>query len=179
MSNHWPILLAALVVAAAASVGMYRHEQLAEVASQPPVVKPLQAQAAATFPDGRYANLFVFLLVPAFGHTVDENQKALDDLLVRFESQKVDAETLARVKTKVRAGLIRRLASNAGLASMLTAYYGSYGDWRKLFTSLDDLNKVTADDVQRVALKYFDPASRTVAYTVSNAPAASKGARPR
>jgi predicted Zn-dependent peptidase len=139
----------------------------------------LQAQAAATFPDGRYANLFVFLLVPAFGHTVDENQKALDDLLVRFESQKVDAETLARVKTKVRAGLIRRLASNAGLASMLTAYYGSYGDWRKLFTSLDDLNKVTADDVQRVALKYFDPASRTVAYTVSNAPAASKGARPR
>ena len=82
------------------------------------------------------------------------------------------------MKTKVRAGLIRRLGSNAGLASVLTVYYATYGDWRKLFTSLDDLNKVTADDVQRVALKYFDPASRTVAYTVSNAPAA-RGARPR
>ncbi len=138
----------------------------------------LEAEAQATFPDGRYPNLFVFFLVPAFGHSVEENQKAVDDLLTRFASQKTDAETLARVKTKVRAGLIRRLGSNAGLASVLTVYYATYGDWRKLFTSLDDLNKVTADDVQRVALKYFDPASRTVAYTVSNAPAA-RGARPR
>jgi len=75
------------------------------------------------------------------------------------------------VKTKVRAGLIRRLDSNAGLASLLTTYYASYGDWRKLFTSLDDLNKVTAGDVQRVAIKYFAPASRTVAYIMANAPA--------
>jgi predicted Zn-dependent peptidase len=132
----------------------------------------LQAQAVATFPDARYPNLFIFFLVPAQGHTVDDNQKALDDLLARFEAQPVDAESLARVKTKVRAGLIRRLASNAGLASALTAYYATYGDWRKLFTSLDDLNKVTAEDVQRVAVKYFAPSSRTVAYTVAAAPAA-------
>lgn len=131
----------------------------------------LQAQAAATFPDGHYPNLFVFILVPSQGHTIEDNQKALDDLLVRFASQKVDAETLARVKTKVRAGLIRRLASNSGLASALTAYYAAYGDWRKLFTSLDDLNKVTADDVQRVAVKYLAAASRTVAYTVPGAQA--------
>ncbi len=131
----------------------------------------LQAQAVATFPDGRYPNLFVFFLVPSLGHTVDENQAALDDLITRFEAKKVDAETLARVKTKVRAGLIRRLGSNAGLASVLTTYYATYGDWRKMFTSLDDLNKVTADDVQRVAIRYFAPASRTVTYSVSNAPA--------
>ena len=129
----------------------------------------LQASAVATYPDGRYPNLFVFFLVPSRGHTVDENQKALDELLIKFESSKVDAEALARVKTKVRAGLIRRLGSNAGLASVLTTYYAAYGDWRKLFTSLDDINKVTADDVQRVALRYFNPAHRTIAYTVTTA----------
>ena len=135
----------------------------------------LQAQAAATFPDGKYPNLFVFFLVPSRGHTVEENRRALDELLVQFESKKVDNETLSRVKTKVRAGLIRRLASNGGLASLLTTYYGAYGDWRKLFTSLDDLNKVTADDVQRVAAKYFDSASRTIAYTVPPAMPAAGG----
>jgi predicted Zn-dependent peptidase len=136
----------------------------------------LEAEAAATFPAGRYPNLFVFYLAPSMGHTVEENQKALDSLLAHFEASTVDAETLARVKTKARAGVIRRLDSNSGLASLLTTFYANYGDWRKLFTSLTDLDKVTADDVQRVAKKYFVPISRTVSYT-SPAPASGGGVR--
>ena len=128
----------------------------------------LEAEAGDSYPDSRYPNLFLFFLAPALGHTVDENEKALEDLLTRFEAQKVDAETLARVKTKARAGVIRRLDSNPGLASLLTAYYAAYGDWRKLFTSLDELDKVTADDVQRVARQYFVRPSRTTAYTVNS-----------
>ncbi len=128
----------------------------------------LEAEVADSYPDSRYPNLFLFFLAPALGHSVEENQKALEDLLTGFEAQKVDAETLARVKTKARANLIRRLASNPGLASVLTAYYAAYGDWRKLFTSLDEIDKVTADDVQRVARRYFVTASRTTAYTVDS-----------
>jgi len=124
----------------------------------------LSAQAVSTYPDGRYPNLFLFFLVPSLGHTVEENEKALDDLLSRFEAAKVDAETLARVKTKARAAVIRRLDSNPGLASLLTAYYANYGDWRKLFTSIDDYNRVTAEDVQRAARQYFVPVNRTMAY---------------
>jgi predicted Zn-dependent peptidase len=109
--------------------------------------------------------------------TVDENEKALYDIIERFKKDKIDAATLQRVKTKTRAGLIRRLDSNSGLANLLTTYYAAYGDWRKLFTGLDDLDKVTADDVQRVARKYFVPESRTVAYTVQPAAGAAP-ARP-
>lgn len=129
----------------------------------------LAAEAGDSFPDSRYPNLFIFFIAPNLGHTVAENEQELDALLKRFEAGKVDAETLARVKTKARAAVIRRLASNPGLASLLTAYYAAYGDWRKLFTSLNDLDKVTADDVQRVARKYFVTSSRTVAYTMSPA----------
>jgi predicted Zn-dependent peptidase len=46
----------------------------------------------------------------------------------------------------------------------LTSYYVNYGDWRKLFTSLDDINRVTADDVQRVARQYLITNSRTEAF---------------
>jgi predicted Zn-dependent peptidase len=123
------------------------------------------AQGLATFPDGRYPNLFVFFLAPSQGHTVDENQKALDDLLARFKATPVDAETLQRAKTQARANVIRLLGSNNGLARLLALSYAGYGDWRKLFTSLDDFNRVTAGDVQRVAQKYFIPANRTIAYT--------------
>ena len=57
------------------------------------------------------------------------------------------------------------------MADALTFYYANYGDWRKLFTSIDDINKVTADDVVRVAKQYLIPDTRTVVYTVQ--PAAS------
>ncbi|HVP46785.1 MAG TPA: hypothetical protein VMT32_09385, partial [Bryobacteraceae bacterium] len=67
-----------------------------------------------------------------------------------------------------------------GLAQLLTSYYVNYGDWRKLFTSLDDINRVTADDVQRVARKYFITNARTEAFnfqppqaTAEQAPAPS------
>src|SRR5579864_7269206 len=121
---------------------------------------------AATFPAGKYPNLFLFLLVPAAGKTIEENEKEFYDVLERFKKEKVDDVTLTRVKTKARAAVIRQLDNNSGLASLLTTIYVAYGDWRKLFTSLDDVNKVTADDIQRVARTYFIPESRTVALTI-------------
>jgi predicted Zn-dependent peptidase len=126
----------------------------------------LEAETGATFPSGRYPNLFVFLFVPSPGHTVEENLKACYEILERLKKEKVDDATLARVKTKSRASLIRQLDSNSGMASELTYYYVNYGNWRKVFTGLDDINKVTADDVQRVAQACFVEPSRTVTSTV-------------
>src|SRR5437879_295356 len=133
------------------------------------------AGTEAAFPGDKYPSLFMFYLVPAVGHTVDENQKLLNDILEGFKKQKVDTETLARVKTKTRASLIRRLDNNADLAQLLTAYYVAFGDWRKLFTSIDDTDKVTADDVQRVSRTYFITNARTVAFNFQPpAPSAQK-----
>jgi len=126
----------------------------------------LAAEAQATFPDGKYPNLFIFFLVPNLGHSLEENEKACYEIIEKLKTQTVDDATLQRIKTKIRAGLIRQLDSNAGLASELTSYYVNYGDWRKLFTGIDDIDKVTAQDVQRVARKYLVPETRTVAYTV-------------
>jgi predicted Zn-dependent peptidase len=123
----------------------------------------LAAGAEDSLPGGKYPNLFFFYLIPGRGHTALENEKELDTILENFEKQKIDEATLARVKVKTRAGLIHRLDSNAGLAQLLATYYANYGDWRKLFTSIDDIEKVTADDVQRVAKQYFTPQNRTIA----------------
>jgi predicted Zn-dependent peptidase len=137
-----------------------------------------QAQAVATHPDGRFPNMFVFQLVPAQGRTVEENQRALEDLLQRFKSTPVDAQLLARAKAQGRANVIRRMTSNRDIAGLLALYASNYGDWRKLFTALDDLNQVKAEDVQRAANRCFVSTGRTTVYTVqpgqSNAPAPPK-----
>ena len=125
----------------------------------------LAAQADATFPGGKYPGLFLFVLVPAQGHTLEENEKELDAMLTKFVSEPIDEAALARVKTKTRAGLIRQLDSNEGLAQLLASYHVNYGNWRVLFTGLEDIDKVTAADVQRVAKQYFTAKNRTIAST--------------
>jgi predicted Zn-dependent peptidase len=62
------------------------------------------------------------------------------------------------------------------MADALTSYHANYGDWRKLFTSIDDTDKVTADDVMRVAKQYLVPETRTVGYTVTPPAGASPAA---
>jgi predicted Zn-dependent peptidase len=126
----------------------------------------LEAGAESEFPGGKYPSLFFFYLVPGLGHTAVENEKELDSLIVNLKKEKVDEAALARVKTRTRAGLIRQLDNNAGLAQLLASYHANYGDWRKLFTSLDELDKVTADDVRRVVRQYFTAENRTVAVTL-------------
>jgi predicted Zn-dependent peptidase len=136
----------------------------------------LGAAAESSFPGGKYPNLFLFFLVPNRGHSVDENEKACYQIIERLKTQKVSDDTLQRIKTKVRAALIRRLDSNSGMADALTSYHANYGDWRKLFTSIDDTDKVTADDVMRVAKQYLVPETRTVGYTVTPPAGASPAA---
>lgn len=126
----------------------------------------LGAMAIATFPGGKYPGMFLVYSVPNAGRTVEENEEAIYGILEKLKKEKVDEATLARVKTKIRASLIRQLDSNSGMASQLTHYYVNYGNWRKLFTGIEEINKVTADDVQRVARKYFFEDNRTVAFTV-------------
>ncbi|HEY7337563.1 MAG TPA: pitrilysin family protein, partial [Bryobacteraceae bacterium] len=133
----------------------------------------LESESLATFPGGKYPSLFIFFVAPAQGHTIEENEKEIDAIIDRVKKEKVDPESLQRVKTKLRAALIRKLDSNSGLAAELCSYEANFGDWRKLFTELDDYNKVTADDVMRVAKTYLVQNSRTIAYTY--APAQAQG----
>ena len=138
----------------------------------------LGAFAQASYPGGKYPNLFLFFLVPNQGHTVEENEKACYEIIEKLKTQKVDEGTLNRIRTKVRAALIHRLDSNSGMGEALTFYHVNYGDWRKMFTAIDELDKVTAEDVQRVARQYLVADNRSVAYTIAPPPAeaaSSKG----
>lgn len=125
----------------------------------------LEAGAESEFPGGKYPSLFFFYLIPGLGHTAAENEKELDSIIANLKKEKVDAAALARVKVRTRANLIRQLDDNAGLAQLLATYYAAYGDWKRLFTDLDEIDKVTADDVQRVVRQYFTNDNRTVAVT--------------
>ena len=127
----------------------------------------LAAGADPTYPGGKYPGLFFCYLVPALGKSLEENEKAFDAVLDRLRKDPIDAASLQRVKAKTRGNLIRQLDSNSGLAQLLASAYANYGDWRKIFTELDEVDKVTAQDVQRVANQYLTASNRTAGWLIS------------
>ena len=116
-------------------------------------------------PGNKYPSLFLFYAVPARGHTNAESEDAIDAEIERLKTELATPEELAKAKTRARASLVRQLASNSGLASQLTFYHVLTGDWRNLFKQLDKIDKVTAEDIQRVAKEYFITKNRTVGVT--------------
>ena len=127
----------------------------------------LQVGAFPGFPGNKYPNLFVFYAFPAKDHTVEEMEEAIDAEIERIKTELVGEEELSGVKTRTRANFIRGLRSNSGMAGQLTFFEGVTGDWRNLFKVVEQINAVTAEDIQRVANEYFQKKNRTVGMLVT------------
>ncbi|MCI0353522.1 MAG: insulinase family protein [Acidobacteria bacterium] len=127
------------------------------------------------FPGDKYPHLFTFFAVPAAGHTPQEMGEAIRAEVERLKTEDVSDEELQSVKTRAKADLIRGLASNQGLANQLGEAQQRYGDWREIFREVEKIEKVTKEDVRRVANQTFVPTNRTVAMIESTKPAAKGG----
>jgi len=130
------------------------------------------------FPGIKYASLFGFYAIPTPGHTAAELQSAFKEEIDRVKNEDVSGTELEMVKTRAKANLIRGLGDNNGLAAQLAIYQARYGDWRELFYNIDRLQKVTKEDIRRVANATFVPINRTVAIVQTAAPAATPSENP-
>ena len=122
----------------------------------------LSAQGFSGFPGDKYPNLMLFYALTAPNRTVEQVATGLRAEIEKLKTEPVSAIELDRVKTQAKAGLLRSLDSNSGMAQLLMEYEVKTGSWRNLFKELERLNAVTAADVQRVAVATFKPENRTI-----------------
>lgn len=122
----------------------------------------VQAGGFPGMPGQKYPGLFLFYAFTAPGQSNDTVEKALLDEISRLQNELVGTEELDGVKRRARAGLIRSLDDNMGMAQALASWQALTGDWRNLFRQLDRINAVTPADIQRVAKLAFVPNNRTV-----------------
>ena len=129
----------------------------------------ISAGAFPGFPGQKYPNLFVFYSFPAQGRTNVENEEMILTEIETLKTDLVSEVELKKVKRRAKAGLIHSLRSSSGLASTLCSSEFLLGDWRELFKSLDRIDKVTAEDIKRVANEYFVSSNRSVGEIVTEA----------
>lgn len=127
----------------------------------------LSAQGFSGFPGDKYPNLMLFYALTAPGHTVDEVALGLRKEIDRLKTTLVSMPELERVKTQARAGVLRSLKSNMGMAQLLLEYEVKTGSWRNLFEELEAVEAVSSDDIQRVARATFVARNRTVGRLLS------------
>src|SRR5699024_8246183 len=127
----------------------------------------LAVQALNGYPGEKYESMFLTFAVPNQGIGVDTLEATILKEIEKVKQGDLTQEELDRVRTNARANLIRSLDSNSGLAQALASAESQQGDWRKVFTNLEELQKVTLNDLQRVAKKYLTTDNRTVGTIVT------------
>jgi zinc protease len=95
------------------------------------------------------------------GRSLDSARTAMAATLDGLGKQPVTAEEVERAKTKLLKDIELLFQKSDELGLTLSEYMAT-GDWRLIYLYRDNLRKVTAADVQRVATTYLKPSNRTV-----------------
>jgi len=117
-------------------------------------------------PGARYPNLFAIFATPRHPHTNAELEDAIYRQIDALKTKPIEEKELRKIKNQLQADFIRSLNSNSGLASMLSYFQTVAGDWRYIEDQLDVVERITSEDIMKVANKYFIKDNRTVAMLV-------------
>ena len=128
------------------------------------VQKDRLAQFAGTFgePGSRLDNLFVIGVVPLAEKKSSAAEDAVWSELQRLKNEKVTKTELEKTRNRIMAEYGRVLESNAGMAETLSYFEAIAGSWRYLVGHTHEIESITAEDIQRVAQKYFNKENATL-----------------
>lgn len=92
---------------------------------------------------------------------LDDAKNTLLSTLDNITSNPISKEDVDRAKTKWLKDFDLFFSNTESIGRSISEYIGM-GDWRLMFIYRDNIRKVTAEDVNRVAATYFRPSNRTV-----------------
>ncbi|MGD0781782.1 MAG: insulinase family protein, partial [Candidatus Aminicenantales bacterium] len=118
--------------------------------------KQLAINASAFSRAQWYVGAFQFSASPRLDKGVqpEDLEKEIWAEIEKIKKDGVTPEEIQKAKNRSEANFIRSLASTAGLAGSVGRAELHRG-WKSILSDLEDLKKVTNDDIKRVAAKYF------------------------
>jgi zinc protease len=95
-------------------------------------------------------------------------EKAVYEVLEKVKKEGVTEKELQKVKNQALMNFYDQVETINRKSNSLGNYEVFFGDYKKMFDAPAMFNKVSADDIKRVANKYFTKSNRTVGILKSN-----------
>jgi zinc protease len=129
------------------------------------VYKQQLAQEASFSADVRVDKGLLYLMaIASEGKTAPELEKSLLTELQKIQSAPVTPKELEKAKNQLIMRKLQELETNDGKASAVERAIAYEGDPKAVNSDIQQLQAVTAADVQRVMKKYFTDKNRVVIY---------------
>ncbi|HEV8415373.1 MAG TPA: pitrilysin family protein [Bryobacteraceae bacterium] len=103
----------------------------------------------------------MFSATVAKDKSLDDAEKTMLSVIDGLIKEPPNKEEVDRARTRLLKNIDLEL-NNSGRVGLVLSEWGSMGDWRLLFLNRDRVEKVTPEDVARVAKLYLKPANRTI-----------------
>jgi predicted Zn-dependent peptidase len=124
--------------------------------------KQLALQVGSYFSEAFNPTLFNFYGVCNMNIKASELEKAILEEIEKIISTGVGENELQKVKNIKLMNFFKETETINGLSNTLGTYELFFGDYKKLFTAPEYYKSVSAEDIQKVAAKYFTKQNRTV-----------------
>jgi predicted Zn-dependent peptidase len=106
--------------------------------------------------------LFIALTIANMGVKVETLEASMDSVVNELKNSLVGEREFQKVKNQITTGLVDSKATMAGIAESLANNEVYFGDANLINTELVKYNKVTREDVLKVAKKYLNKENRVV-----------------
>ena len=103
------------------------------------------------------------------GVAPEQLEKSINAEVEKVRKELITEEELTKLKNQTASDFVSANGRVAGLAENLANYHVYFGDANLVNTEIDRYMKVTREDIQRVANKYFTPENRVVLYYLPKA----------
>jgi len=113
--------------------------------------------------------LFEFNVRPRAGVDPAKVEQVLYEELERLQKGGITDQELEKAKNIRTAEFFRSMKTISGKSNIIGTYEVFLGDYNKLINAAADYAKVTKEDVQQVAQKYFTEKNRSVATLIPEA----------
>jgi zinc protease len=108
--------------------------------------------------------LFITLGLVNMGVPLDELENAMNDEFQKVKTELVSEKEFQKVRNQIESDFVSGNARVAGIAESLANYHVYFGDANLINTEIEHFNKVTREDLRRVANKYLSEENRVVLY---------------
>ena len=105
---------------------------------------------------------FITFSLANAGKGIDDMTPALEEEIEKLQTELISEREFEKIQNQMESGFIQSNSTMAGIAESLADYHTYYGDANLINTELARYQKVTREDIQRVAQKYLVQDNRVV-----------------